>query len=130
MKLSLAALSRMRMRKLQIQLTDIIMKMHYFKELPDGWESLLEKYITATRDNDYIRSCVDRGLHDPFLVRSQKKVDAAVLEAALRQIPPERLERQLSVRNVGGRQTFNFVPPLELEPIAIGGTRTKMTQKQ
>ncbi|KAI0122437.1 hypothetical protein F4814DRAFT_408714 [Daldinia grandis] len=130
MKLSLAALSRMRMRKLQIQLTDVIMDIHYSKTLPDDWEALLEKYINATRDNDYIRTCVDRGLHDPFLIRSQKKVDAAVLERALLGIPVEKLEKELFTPNLDGIPKVNFVPPLEQEPTAIGGTRTEMTRKQ
>ncbi|KAI1642104.1 uncharacterized protein F4817DRAFT_18283 [Daldinia loculata] len=115
MTLSIAALSRMRMRKLQIELTNRIMRIHYLKELPDDWQSLLQEYITATRDNDYIRTCVDRGLHDPFLIKSERKVDAAILQAALVEI---------------GKQELNFAPPLEKESRAIGGTRTEMTQKQ
>ncbi|KAI1475878.1 hypothetical protein F4774DRAFT_428560, partial [Daldinia eschscholtzii] len=130
MKLSLAALSRMRMRKLQIELTHRILKMHYLEELPDDWEQLLEKYIIATRDNDYIRTCVDRGFHDPFLIRSERKVDSAILEEALLQLPTEKLDRRLFTRNRRGKLKFNLAPPLEEEPTAIGGTRTEMTQKQ
>ncbi|KAI0849484.1 hypothetical protein F5Y00DRAFT_269487 [Daldinia vernicosa] len=114
MKLSIAALSRMRMRKLQMELINRIMKMHYLKELPSDWESLLEKYITATRDNDYVHTWVDGGLQDPFLITSERKVDAAILQSTLLEI---------------GGPTFNFVPPLEQKPTAIGDTRTEMTQK-
>lgn len=44
LRLSLAALNRMRLRKLQMKLTNRIMRMHYYKEVSDDWESLLEKY--------------------------------------------------------------------------------------
>ncbi|KAF3060046.1 hypothetical protein GL218_04743 [Daldinia childiae] len=106
------------------------MNIHYSKTLPDNWESLLEKYIAATRDNDYIRTCADRDLHDPFLIRSQRNVDAAVLKAALLEIPAEKLEEGLFVPGVGGTRELNFAPPLEREPTAIGGTRAEMTQKE
>ncbi|KAI1464877.1 uncharacterized protein F4812DRAFT_440808 [Daldinia caldariorum] len=128
MKLSIAALSRMRMRKLQIELTNRIMRMHFFKELPEDWENLLEKYITATRDNDYIKTCVDRGMHDPFLIKSERKVDAAVLQAALSEIPAEKLDKGLfNMRGRGRTPKFNLVPPLEKTPTAIGD---EMIQKQ
>ncbi|KAI1801264.1 hypothetical protein F4811DRAFT_574327 [Daldinia bambusicola] len=149
-KLSIAALSRMRMRKLQIKLTDRIMKIHFFKELPDDWEELLEKYgrqtltmllrprtlktnieVAATRDNDYIKTCVDRDIHDPFVIRSERKVDAAVLQAALSEIPTEKLDKEIfNMRGRGKRPKFNLVPPLEKHATAIGGTRAEMTQKQ
>ncbi|TFB02586.1 hypothetical protein CCMA1212_005344, partial [Trichoderma ghanense] len=130
MRLSLAALNRMRMRRLQMKLAKRIMRMHYFKEMTEDWETLLVQYITATRDNDYIRACVDRGLHDPFLIRSERKVDAAILIAELSQIPPDKWETHLSLQSENGIKKFNFVPPVEQEPTAIGGTRTEMTRKQ
>ncbi|KAK1241379.1 hypothetical protein MKX08_001353 [Trichoderma sp. CBMAI-0020] len=129
-QLSLAALNRMRMRRLQMKLSNRIMRMHYFEEITEDWETLLVQYIKATRDNDYIRTCVDRGLHDPFLIRSERKVDAAILDAELLRIPPEMLEKELLLQSVNGTEKFNLVPPLEQEPTAIGGTRKEMTRKQ
>lgn len=151
MRLSLAALNRMRMRRLQVKLANRIMRMHYLDEVPGDWQILLEKYIAATRDNDYIRTCVDRGLHDPFLIRSERVVDASILKEELRRIPAGRLENELLKIPSGKLEEelpsgkleeelcsqsenllndFNFVPPLEQEPTAIGGTRTEMTRKQ
>ncbi|KAL7806368.1 hypothetical protein V8C44DRAFT_339025 [Trichoderma aethiopicum] len=130
MKLSLAALNRMRMRRLQIELANRIMRMHYFGEMPEDWETLLQQYIAATRDNDYIRACVDRGLHDPFLIRSERMVDAAILNRELSHIPSDRWEKDLFLQFENEKERFNFVPPLEREPTAIGGTRTAMTRKQ
>ncbi|KAL6876798.1 hypothetical protein J3F83DRAFT_727126 [Trichoderma novae-zelandiae] len=130
MSLSLAALNRMRMRRLQMKLANRIMRMHYFEEVAEDWETLLVQYITATRDNDYIRTCVDRGLHDPFLIKSERKVDAAILHAELLRIPLDKWEKHLSLQFTDGKENFNFVPPIEREPTAIGGTRTEMTRKQ
>ncbi|KAM0457260.1 hypothetical protein ACHAO4_003057 [Trichoderma viride] len=129
-RLSLAALNRMRMRRLQMKLSHRIMRMHYYEEMPEDWETLLVQYIKATRDNDYIRTCVDRGLHDPFLIRSERQVDAAILDAELLRIPPEMLEKELLLQSVNGTERFNLVPPLEQEPTAIGGTRNETTRKQ
>ncbi|KAL7973257.1 hypothetical protein HDV63DRAFT_392795 [Trichoderma sp. SZMC 28014] len=129
-RLSLAALNRMRMRRIQIKLSHRIMRMHYFKEMAKDWETLLIQYIQATRDNDYIHTCVNRGLHDPFLVRRERKVDAAILDMELLQIPPEMLEKELWLQSVDGIEKFNLVPPLEQSPTAIGGTRGDITRKQ
>ncbi|KAM0259869.1 hypothetical protein ACHAQJ_003113 [Trichoderma viride] len=129
-RLSLAALSRMRMRRLQMKLSNRIMRMHYFAETSEDWETLLTQYIAATRDNDYIRTCVDRGLHDPFLIRSERNVDAAILNSELLQIPLEKREKELLLQSINGKDKFNFVPPLEQEPTAIGGTRMETTRKQ
>lgn len=43
-RLSLAALNRMRMRRIQIKLSHRIMRMHYFKEMAKDWETLLIQY--------------------------------------------------------------------------------------
>ncbi|KAL7920621.1 hypothetical protein ACQKWADRAFT_314688 [Trichoderma austrokoningii] len=130
MRLSIAALNRMRMRRLQMKLSHRIMRMHYFEEMTEDWETLLIQYIQATRDNDYIRTCVDRRLHDPFLIKSERIVDAAILDMELLQIPPEMREKELLLQSVDGTEKFNFVPPLEQAPTAIGGTRKEMTRKQ
>ncbi|KAI0382557.1 hypothetical protein F5Y04DRAFT_252902 [Hypomontagnella monticulosa] len=130
MILSIAALNRMRMRELQIKLTDCIMRMHYYKNIPADWEALLAQYVAATRDNDYIRTCVYRGLHDPFLIRSERAVDAKILEAQLRSIPEELCESSLFVLDANGKKRINLAPPLERGPTSIGGTRTEMTRKQ
>lgn len=87
--------------------------------------------VTATRDNDYIRTCVDRGLHDPFLIMSERYVDAFILRKELLQIPEEKWEKKLLLQfDKNGNEMFNFVPPQEQGPVAIGGTRTQMTRKQ
>jgi hypothetical protein len=88
-----------------------------------------QQKVSATRDNDYIHTCVDRGLHDPFIISSNRYVDAAILNAALLDVPLE-LREVLSVRLVKGKEKFNFVPPLEAAAQAIGGTRIRMTRKQ
>ncbi|KAM0522386.1 hypothetical protein ACHAPE_001975 [Trichoderma viride] len=128
-RLSLEALNRMRMRRLQMKLSNRIMQMHYFEEIPKDWETLLVQYIKATRDNDYIRTCVDRGLHDPFLIRSERKVDAALLNAGLLRILPERLEKELFLQSVYERTKFNFVPPLERNVDAIDGLRDEIVRR-
>ncbi|OTB04875.1 hypothetical protein M426DRAFT_22491 [Hypoxylon sp. CI-4A] len=124
-RLSLAALNRMRMRRLQIKLAEKITRMHYYEEWPDDWEGLLDQYISATRDNDYISTCVDRGLNDPFLIRSERFVDSGVINGVLSDIPYERREKLLRRRDARGRPNFNLAPPLEESPEAIGGTRTE-----
>jgi hypothetical protein len=43
-KLNLAGLNRMHMRKLQAKLVQRILLMGYYQEEPDDWESLLEQY--------------------------------------------------------------------------------------
>lgn len=41
---SFAGLQRMRMRKLQIELVNRVMSMHFKNKEPDDWESLLKEY--------------------------------------------------------------------------------------
>lgn len=41
---NLAALNRMRMRKLQVKLVQEVLRMRYEKTEPKGWEDLLEQY--------------------------------------------------------------------------------------
>ncbi|KAL7933975.1 hypothetical protein V8C35DRAFT_302916 [Trichoderma chlorosporum] len=131
MMLSLAALNRMRMRRLQMKLSSRIMRMHYFEEMSNDWETLLVQYIEATHDNDYIRTCVDRKLHDPFLIRSERTVDAAILTTGLLHIPESKWEKELSLtQSVNGKKKINFVPPLERGSNAIGGTRMEMTHQK
>lgn len=81
---------------------------------------------SATLDNDYIRTCITRRLHDPFLIGSQRKVDVAILNAELLRIPPDKWEKHLTLQSDKGAEKLNFVPPVEREPTAIGGTRTEM----
>lgn len=89
--------------------------------------------VAATRDNDYIRTCIHRGIDDPFLVGTEKHVDAAILNAALLDIPEAELRKEGLWATADGedkRRKFNFVPPVEKEPRAIGGTRMATTRKQ
>lgn len=41
---SLAGLQRMRMRKLQIELANRVMSMHFKNEEPHDWENLMKEY--------------------------------------------------------------------------------------
>lgn len=42
--LSLAGLNRLRLRKLQMQLVQRVLHMRYYREEPEDWEDLLDKY--------------------------------------------------------------------------------------
>jgi len=63
-------------------------------------------------------------------VRSERNVDAAVLTAALHDIPGNKLEDMLWTYIEDEKRKANFVPPVEKAPRAIGGTRLATTQKQ
>ncbi|KAF1951815.1 hypothetical protein CC80DRAFT_495708, partial [Byssothecium circinans] len=80
--LSFAALNRMRMRKLQAQLVEKIMLMHFRNEIPEGWEDLLSKYIASVRDNDFVQTTAHR-VDDPFTVDCRRLADADVLKKGL-----------------------------------------------
>ena len=43
-----------------------------------------------TKDNDYLQACVDGEINDPFLVLTERMVDAEVLRVALPGIPEEK----------------------------------------
>lgn len=144
LRLNLAGLNRMRMRKLQVKLIQQVLHMHYYRTEPKGWEEILEQYsrlslcvdlhgmnthkvsVNAARDYDYIRTCVERGINDPFIVTTEKQVDTVVLISQLGNIPIEELEKD-------GLIEINhdtFAPPVEKEPLPIGGTRMATTQAQ
>lgn len=57
-------------------------------------------------------------------------VDATILKDELRKIPPDKWEEYPFLQSENGEKKFNFVPPLEKKPTAIGGTRTVMMRKQ
>jgi hypothetical protein len=44
LRLNLAGVSRMRMRKLQAKLAERILQMHYHEDEPKDWEDLLDQY--------------------------------------------------------------------------------------
>ena len=48
LKINLAGLNRMRMRKLQVKLVQQVLHMRYRKTEPKGWEDLLEKYSKSS----------------------------------------------------------------------------------
>jgi hypothetical protein len=75
------------------------------------------------RDNDFIRSCIERGKDDPFIVTTDRVVDADVLRVLLDRIPEEK-------RRMEGLETVIFAPPLEKSEQPIGGTRTETTQRE
>lgn len=64
---------------------------------------------------------------------TEKHVDAAILNAALLDIPEAELLKEglLALPDEDNKRTkFNFVSPVESEPRAIGGTRMATTRKQ
>lgn len=144
LKVNIAGLNRMRMRKLQIQLVQQVLHMRYEKTEPKGWEDLLEKYsrfiaatwqttiltslVAAVKDYDFVKSCVDRGiLDDPFVVVTERVIDGAVLRSLLNN------EISAEQRKADGLETITketFAPPLEKESQPIGGTRLARTEKQ
>ncbi|KAK7751241.1 hypothetical protein SLS62_006786 [Diatrype stigma] len=128
-KLNLAGLHRMRMRKLQMKLARVILHMRYGEEEPAGWERLLDEYIDAVRHHDFIRSCVDRGLQDPFVVLTQRRLDADVLQGLLREVPRHKRIPDGLHGTSGAGHPVAFGKPLEKEPQAIGGTRYVMSQR-
>ncbi len=165
LKLSFAALNRMRMRKLQVKLVQRILRMRYEAEEPEDWEELLKNYsellfppslflpsyflvvhfrnesrsneqaVQATKDNDYIRECVARGRNDPFVVTSERMIDAEVLRLAFMAVPDDKRKadglvmRQI-IQDGAERDVLNLTPPLEKNWTSIGGTRTVTTQKE
>lgn len=75
------------------------------------------------RNHDFIRSCVDRDLQDPFVVLTQRYLDADVLRMLLHGVPRDKRKPD------GLDGTVEFGKPLEREPQAIGGTRYVMSQQ-
>ncbi|KAF2236942.1 hypothetical protein EV356DRAFT_530455 [Viridothelium virens] len=112
---SFAEMQRMRLRKLQIKLVYQAVEMYCTSKESEGWEQTLQQYIQATRDNDYVHDCARR-LKDPFVVTSKRFVDADLIRSALRSIPEDRRDANLS--KIG-----SLYPPLETSAEPIGGTR-------
>ena len=141
LKINLAGLNRMRMRKLQVKLVQQVLHMRYRKTEPKGWEDLLEKYskspeqlsgrlftplVDAVKDYDFIRTCVNRGIDDPFVVITERLVDGGVLRSLLNRVPEE--ERKKDGLEAITKETF--AAPVEKIAQPIGGTRLAKTQKQ
>ena len=87
--------------------------------------------VQASKDSDYIRDCVKRKLNDPFVVISERWVDAQVFKSLLDRISPEKrkedgLDELLEQNGV----VTSFAPPREKGPNPIGGTRGEWAQKQ
>ena len=131
----------MRMRKLQVKLVQQVLHMRYRKTEPKGWEDLLEKYskspeqlsgrlftplVDAVKDYDFIRTCVSRGIDDPFVVITERLVDGGVLRSLLNRVPEE--ERKKDGLEAITKDTF--AAPVEKSAQPIGGTRLAKTQKQ
>lgn len=92
--ISFAALHRMRLRKLQIQLVNRVMTMHFKREEPSDWEDLLKEYITAQRDYKYIRECSDGNTRDPFLFTSAGWLEGVFLGRELDKVTPQDREKK------------------------------------
>lgn len=86
--INIAALHRMRVRKLQANLANRVINMCFRKEEPSDWEDLLKEYTQAVRDYDFICSCSGRR-HDPFILTSTRELEAAILKFELEQVPQE-----------------------------------------
>ncbi|KAL7953087.1 hypothetical protein V8C34DRAFT_297876 [Trichoderma compactum] len=84
--ISLAGLQRMRLRKLQADLSNRVMEMHFNHNMPGDWEFLLKEYTQAVRDYDFIKTCVDRP-DDPFIIASRRKLEAGILTFELLNFP-------------------------------------------
>lgn len=94
--------------------------------LSSGKGSAYTASVNATRDNDFIRTCVHRDLDDPFIVITERLVDASVFRSLLNTVPEEQ-------RRTDGLESVTektFAPPVEKTPQPIGGTRLERTQKQ
>ncbi|KAF2020408.1 hypothetical protein BU24DRAFT_487039 [Aaosphaeria arxii CBS 175.79] len=128
LRINLAGLNRMRMRKLQVKLAQQVIHMRYHETEPKGWEDLLSQYIKASKDSDYIRNCVNRKLDDPFVVISERWIDAQVFKTLLDMVPPEKRKGD-KLWDEDGRVT-SFAKPVETGPEPIGGTRAERGQKQ
>src|ERR1043165_8540662 len=87
--------------------------------------------VKASKDYDYIRGCVDRKLDDPFVVISERWIDAQVLKTLLDTIPPEKRKKD-GLEALSGKDGLvtSFAPPIEKGPEPIGGTRGERSQKQ
>jgi hypothetical protein len=141
-RVSFAELQRMRLRKLQIKLVNHAAQMHSSGEESEGWEETLQQYsechaipkptkldlssnyeytVQALRDYDYIGTCVQR-LKDPFIVTSERKIDAIVLENALR-ITPASMNFRFP------QPDLPFPEPTEKYNEPIGGTRRASFEK-
>src|ERR1700722_7065051 len=82
--------------------------------------------VNAVKDYDFIRTCVNRGLDDPFVVITERIVDGGGLRSLLKTVPEE--EREADGLKTITKETF--APPVEKTPQPIGGTRLARTQKQ
>jgi hypothetical protein len=81
------------------------------------------------KDNDFIRACANRNLDDPFMVTTDRMLDAGVLRDILDIVPKnfrkadEGLETTLS-------ETEMFASPQEKTAQRIGGTRRLRNRAQ
>ncbi|KAF1957240.1 hypothetical protein CC80DRAFT_592544 [Byssothecium circinans] len=122
---NLAALNRMKRHKLRNELTRRILYMRYFKREPQGWEELLDQYIKAVKDDEFIQSCVERKLDDLFLIRTERMEGAVILRSWLNTVPAENREAD-GLQNIDSE---TFARPLDRLSRPIGGRREK-TQMQ
>ncbi|KAI0481668.1 hypothetical protein F4859DRAFT_475549, partial [Xylaria cf. heliscus] len=117
LRVSLAELQRMRLRKLQCQLVKHVAHMKTTGEEPENWENDLETYIKAVQDYDYMtsRSKLPR---DPFYITGERYIDSYVLHSLLGDAMKDITEPPMLVDT-----------PWENTKEPIGGTRNEVTAK-
>ncbi|KAH8160916.1 hypothetical protein CIB48_g7326 [Xylaria polymorpha] len=117
LRVSLAELQRIRLRKLQCQLVKHVAYMKTTGEESENWENDLETYIKAVQDYDYMtsRSKLPR---DPFYVTGERYIDSYVLHSLLGDARKDITGKSIPVDT-----------PWEHTGEPIGGTRNYMMAK-
>jgi hypothetical protein len=106
-RINLAELQRLRLRKLQWKLVKHVKELKDLppnEQEPEGWETVLEDYIKAFKDYDFMVQCKDMP-RDPFLVTGERKIDDYVIRKIFTDIKatdcgnPETIELQWEDNN-------------------------------
>ncbi|KAI0532475.1 hypothetical protein GGR58DRAFT_507399 [Xylaria digitata] len=117
LRVSLAELQRMRLRKLQCKLVKHVAHMKTTDTESENWENDLETYIKAVQDYDYMTSRCKLP-RDPFYVTGERYIDSYVLHSLLGE----------ATKDVTG-EPAPVSAPWEYTKEPIGGTRNDMTAK-
>ncbi|KAF2969768.1 hypothetical protein GQX73_g3857 [Xylaria multiplex] len=117
LRVSLAELQRMRLRKLQCKLVKHVAHMKTTDTESKDWENDLETYIKAIQDYDYMTSRCKLP-RDPFYVTGERYIDSYVLHSLLGD----------ATKDIAGKPT-PVSAPWEYTEQPIGGTRNDMTAK-
>lgn len=94
--INFAGLHQMRLRKLQAELSQGVMQMHFNNIIPPDWETHMKEYVQAVRDYDYIlrskKSPYCPFGTDPFLLTNKTDAEASILKLELEQFSAEELD--------------------------------------